>query len=298
MATEWTAETFENHINAAFDEVEAGGNAASSTAEITRLQDWLSDEWYGAKPGAFLATEQFDRLKKRLGEVSNGLTKRFVEMRNTQPPTKTRVAIEEQGPTLENFFHALHYSASEESKSEPVEDTEKRLGVRLPAMLRELYGRQDGGPTDFYLIANSADPAHLFESDDDSAIHDAYDVWLSGLPGNDVMPRFRLKTIGHYSDQIDFGDESWSWRSRIPESDRLVAISSRGSDIWCCLDYRDERAEPKVVLFDDTRSEITQGSPIRELAPDFETFFSLLRRHAVTEEHGRRLRSVRKVRDD
>lgn len=297
--TGWTAERFEAHIGGVFDAIEAAARGASSTAEIGPLRHRLDKEWLGPKPGAFLPREVFERLRDRLGAVSDVLTERFVALKaaGRDDPGGGRIVIEREGPTLAGFFRARHTSNADRPwdaslAREAIRSAEARLGVALPRPLRDLYALQDGGHTDFHLASTTASPAHEFAGSADAAIA-AYDVWLSVLPGHDIVPLARLETLGAISDGIDFGDPDEAWRARLPEVDRLIPISNHGSDIWLCLDYREGRREPRVVLFDDTGRDRPGGSDFAYEAPDFARFFSALRRHAVTIENGLRVRGVR-----
>jgi hypothetical protein len=304
MAVEWTAERFEAHITGIFDDVEAKGKAATTSSEVDSLQDRLNEEWYGAKPGAFLPGNAFDRLQTRLGEVSKLLTERFVALKKTSPEEqgKFTILIEQSGPTLDNFFYAPHYSNADcpsdaSSRAAAINAVESRLGVTLPPPLRDLYARQNGGHTDFSLATQDTDPAHEFVGEASVIINQAYDVWLTVVPGQDIAPLETLKTLGAFSDAIDFGGADESWRTYLPEIERLIPISNHGSDIWLCLDYRDGRTEPKVVLFDDTRGDRSGENIFAFEAPDFATFFAQLKRHAITVENGRSRRGGRTLKE-
>ncbi len=300
MAAEWTAESFEAHIKTVFDDIEAKANTASSTAQIGPLRERLNREWLGAKPGAFLPPEVFNQLRTRLGAVEDVLTNRFVELRDAGGPTQTdeRIVIERDGPTVATFFYARHYSNEQKPwdatiAQQAIRSTEQRLSIEFPRILRDLYILQNGGHTDFYLSSNEKDPPYEFGGSSDADIDEAYDIWLSALPGMDITPLERLQTLGSFSDGIDFGDADDAWRSYIPGIDHLIPISSHGSDIWLCLDYREGRTVPKIVLFDDTKGERSGKNMFVYESPDFATFFAGLRRHAITVENGVRMRGLR-----
>ncbi|KDR87655.1 hypothetical protein L905_19360 [Agrobacterium sp. TS43] len=300
MAAEWTAESFEAHIRAFFDDIEAKANAASSTSQIGPLRDQLNREWLGAKPGAFLPPDMFDQLRARLGVVEDVLTDRFVALRGAGGTTQAdeRIVIERDGPVTATFFYARHYL----NKDQPWDDTvaqqtiqltEERLGIEFPRSLRDLYTLQNGGHTDFYLSSTEKTPPYEFGGSSHADIDDAYDIWFSALPGMDITPLQSLQTLGSFSDTIDFGEVDDAWRSYIPGIDRLIPISSHGSDTWLCLDYRKGSTAPKVVLFDDTKGERSGKNMFAYEAPDFASFFAGLRRHAITIENGLRMRGLR-----
>ena len=113
-----------------------------------------------------------------------------------------------------------------------------------------------------------------------------------------ISPPRTLNTLGAFSDAIDFGSADESWREYLPEIERLNPISRHGSDIWLCLDYRDGRTEPKLVLFDDTRGDRSGENIFAYKAPDFATFFAQLERHAITVENGRSMRGGRTLNDN
>ena len=305
MAQERTPDRFETHISTVFNDIEAKAKATASLAEIGTLQTRLSEEWYGAKPGAFLPKPVFERLQTRLGVVSNLLTERFVALKKAagSVSSETKIVIERDSPTLANFFYAPHYSNKETpsdaaGRATAIAAAEARFGIALPQPLRDLYARQDGGHTDFWLASRETDPPYTFEGEASIVIGEAYDVWLTVLPGMGIAPVTTLKTLGSLSDAIDFGDTDASWRKRLPEVDRLIPISNHGSDIWLCLDYRAGRKEPKVVLFDDTSGGASGKNVFPYEVPDFATFFANLRRHAVTIEHGTKMRGVRGLEKD
>ncbi|MBN6148927.1 SMI1/KNR4 family protein [Xanthomonas sp. AmX2] len=305
MAADWTTESFQAHITAVFDDAQAKAKAATTTSEIESLRDRLSEEWYGAKPGAFLPGEVFGRLNARLGQVGDVLAERFVALKEpgVAIAAEDRIAIERDGPTLANFFYAPHYSNSgqpsdPERREAAIRSAEARLGLALPQPLRDLYARQNGGHTDFFLASRDSDPPYEFVGTQGAVIRQAYDVWMDVLPGMDIVPLENLETLGHFSDATDFGDDDESWRNYLPEIDRFVSISNHGFDIWLCLDYRDGRQEPKVVLFDDTQGDRSGKNVFEYAAADFASFFAGLRRHAIDARSGRRMRGVRALEEN
>lgn len=305
MASEWTPESFELHIGAVFDEIKGKAKAANSTDEIVPLRNQLNREWLGAKPGAFLSSEEFSRIKTRLQAVENILTERFVELREAggDSQVEERIVIDHDSPTIATFFYARHYSNKDRpwaayAAQEAIQSVEVRLGIQFPQLLSDLYLLQNGGHTDFYLASNAKDPPYEFGGSTGADIDGVYDIWLSVLPSNDIAPLERLQTLGDFSDQIDFGNASDTWRSYIPGIDRLIPISSHGSDIWLCLDYREGAAEPKVVLFDDRKGDRSGNKSFVYEASDFASFFSALRRHGITKEYGSRRRGQRTLQTD
>ncbi|MCR6477445.1 SMI1/KNR4 family protein [Variovorax sp. ZS18.2.2] len=253
-----------------------------------RLQRLADEAWSELHQG-FSASEweraDTEPLRVRLNALKETARVRFIAYRQAHPETQAaqdeRIVLEAQPPTLENFFYARHYShkqqpvASAEELAAAVARTEKRLDIRLPEPLRQLYLRQDGGHTDFKYFPTTPDAAYALPD------HEAlFAQWDHPFPGQAVNPLDRLCTIGELSDGISFGaDNENPWRENVPEVDRLIAINGHGSDIFLCLDYRGGAIEPRIVRLDDTKWDDTLKCVFE--CSDFATLFAGLRREAV-----------------
>ncbi|GAA0244630.1 hypothetical protein LNAOJCKE_0755 [Methylorubrum aminovorans] len=278
------------HLGRLVDEITAGADAARTGGDILRLRDRLNREWDGAKPGAHLSGETYAALRRRSEAAHTRLTKRFVALRDVSPQPKPLLLIDPEPPTVETFFEGAAPVVDGAAEPEAaIRAVETRLGVSLPATLRALYRRRNGGPTDFFLATDVADAPLRFEGDE--AVSEAHELWRTVLPGFGLIALERLEPLGAISDGIDFGSEDESWRAALPGIDRLIPISHHGFDLWLCLDYADAVPEPSVVLFDATSFERSGDITFRR--PDFSTFFAGLRWHGITVEDGVALRGNR-----
>lgn len=282
------------HLGRLIDDVVAGADAARTGGDILRLRGRFDREWDAAQPGAHLSSEAYDALRLRRGAAEERLTARFVALRDRAPSPEPLRLIDPEPPTVATFFEgAAPVTGWADEAEAAIRAAETRLGVSLPATLRELYRLRNGGPTDFFLATDVRDAPLRFEGE--AALREADEAWRTVLPGLGLTALEWLETLGAIGDGIDFGDEDESWRAVLPGIDRLIPISSHGSDLWLCLDYG-ETAEPSVMLFDATSFE--QSGATRFRRPDFSTFFAGLRRHGVTVEDGLAMRGPRVLGED
>ena len=273
------------------EEVAAGADKARAGGDILRLRDRLNREWDGAKPGAYLSEEAYSALRRRCEAAHTRLTDRFVALRDTVPPSEPRLVIDSEAPTHATFFEADTPAADWAGEAEAaIGAAESRLGVTLPESLRALYRRRNGGTTDFFLATDTPDAPFVLEGD--AALREADEIWRTVLPGFGLSSLERLKSLGTIADGIDVGGEEESWRAALPGIDRMIPLSSHGSDLWLCLDYADASPEPSVVLFDAISPDGGPGR-ITFRRPDFARFFAGLRRHAITVEGGVAMRGTR-----
>lgn len=190
-----------------------------------------------------------------------------------------RIEVDRTPPTVETFLNARHYSDNDveislQRQIERIERLEAEHGVLLPAILRALYQRQNGGHTQFQIVPAVECPDYVFEATDPYPAFER--SWLDAFIDNDLLPLENIKTLGWYSDQIEFGDESMSWRNFVDDIDRLLVFNSYGSEAFLCLDFRANRQEPKVALLSQGA-----GSKCFETGftyENFETFFKATRR--------------------
>ncbi|BAU91842.1 putative glucan synthasis protein [Methylorubrum populi] len=282
------------------DAIAAGADQARTGGDILRLRDGLNRGWDGAKPGAHLSEEVYLALRRRCEAAHAHLTERFVALRDTVPQSEPRLVIDSDAPNHATFFEADAPAADWATDAEAaIGAAEARLGVRLPETLRALYRRRNGGATDFVLATDRPDAPMEFEGD--AAVREGEEIWHTVLPGFGLSPLERLETLGAIADGIDFGpelgDEEESWRAALPGIDRMIPISSHGSDLWLCLDYTEASPEPSIVLFDAVSPDGGPGR-ITFRRPDFARFFAGLRRHGITVEDGIAMRGSRLLGED
>ncbi|KQQ29289.1 hypothetical protein ASF53_18785 [Methylobacterium sp. Leaf123] len=278
------------HLGRLVEDIAAGADQARTGGDILRLRDRLNRAWDGAKPGAHLSPEAYAALRLRCEAAQTRLTERFVSLRDSTPQPEPRLVIDPDGPTVDSFFEAETLAGDWTGRAEAaIGAAEARLGVRLPETLKALYRQRNGGVTDYFLATDSPDAPLEFEGDE--ALRGADDLWLTVLPGFDLAALERLESLGAISDGIDFGSDEDSWRTALPEIDRLIALSNHGSDLWLCLDYADAAPEPSVVLFDAIAPDRPGRITFRR--PDFARFFAGLRRHGITVEDGIAMRGNR-----
>ncbi|MGU3495879.1 SMI1/KNR4 family protein [Xanthobacteraceae bacterium A53D] len=190
-----------------------------------------------------------------------------------------RIEVDRNPPTVETFLNARHYSDDDSEISlqkqiERIERLEAEHGVLLPEILRRLYQQQNGGHTQFQIVPAVDEPGYVFEATDP---YPAFQQsWRDAFIDNDLLPLENIKTLGWYSDQTEFGDESVSWRTAIEDIDRLLVLNCYGSEAFLCLDFRDNQQKPGVV-------HLSQGMGAERFDTgfryeDFETFFKSTRR--------------------
>lgn len=190
-----------------------------------------------------------------------------------------RIEVDPNPPTVQSFLYALHYSDEDAEVSlqrqiARINRLEAEHGVRLPAILRTLYQQQNGGHTHFQIVPAVESPGYVFEGIDP---YPAFQQsWRDAFIDNDLYPLELIKTLGWYSDQIEFGDESLSWRNFIDDADRLLVLNAYGSEVFLCLDFRANQEEPKVVLLNQGYG--PDRLEIGFVYENFEAFFKATRR--------------------
>lgn len=136
---------------------------------------------------------------------------------------------------------------------------EERLGVRLPATLRRLYGVYDGGYVGWTYVPLVPDPGPR------------HDHWRGAfaIDYSSLVPTARLRTVAeHYADFTDDPDD-------LPaNAHRLVVLQARYGDMTL-LDYS-RGAHPRVLIvqYDKPVGE----DPVDVAFDDFDAFFAALRR--------------------
>lgn len=162
-----------------------------------------------------------------------------------------REALEGRGATVDKAPRA----ASEAM----IAAAEAKLGIRLPATLRQLYGVLNGGYVGWTYVALKPDPAPVYDD-----WRGAFSIDYSSLVAVD-----RMRSVAqHYDDFTDDPEE-------IPaNADRMFILQARYGDMTL-LDYADG-PEPRVLIVDfDKRA---GGGPVDVAFDDFDAFFAALRR--------------------
>lgn len=141
---------------------------------------------------------------------------------------------------------------------EAIAATEARLGVRLPALLRQLYAIADGGFVGDLYVPLKPDPAPLWGD-----WRGAFAIDYSSL-----APLDQLRTVAaHYAEFCDDPED-------VPEhAERRVILQARYGDMTL-LDYSGG-PEPHVQIVDFDKR---RGEQLDIEFEDFERFFAALRR--------------------
>lgn len=194
--------------------------------------------------------------------------------------------IEPDEPTPATFFRGEpHWSNPPHADAALIGETEERLNVVMPNLLRALYLKQNGGGSDFiYSAMEPGAPLAPAKGDFDS-------LWRASLPDAALLPLGHLTSMEALQETFDH-DPDYSWREHLPEAGQLIRIGQQAWDEFLCLDYGGGRTEPRVVLFDDVRWTPGSDAPFEAVWPDFTTFFRGLRRLTLTWEEGRPYRGV------
>ncbi|MEL6436692.1 MAG: SMI1/KNR4 family protein, partial [Pseudomonadota bacterium] len=167
--------------------------------------------------------------------------------------------------TPDTFFNGWHFSRrnstgmaltdivdhkGDKPKREPkqaseamVAETEKRLGVKLPETLRNIYKVQDGGSLPTFFVPKRPDAPRT------------HDNWLTAFAYDyDVLnPLKDLRSLRDDYVAYDDPDDPEATQYWIPGSDQLILIAAR-TGYGTALDYRNGD-EPGVLLFDQNEDE-------------------------------------------
>ncbi|SCY89741.1 SMI1/KNR4 family protein [Microvirga guangxiensis] len=180
-----------------------------------------------------------------------------------------KLSLSSVAPTTGSFWHeSLHWSQKEEGAAtrvdELIAETEGRLGVSLPKLLKALYRNRNGGYTSYRFYAKTPDPRPVF------------DDWHCVILDGDIHPVHKLETLGELSDMVDYGDDDSSFRSRFPNADLLIVLARHGWDCFLCLDYRTDgpSAEPEVAFLEEGADGLEEVLRV----PNFEQLFTGLRK--------------------
>lgn len=246
------------------------------------LVHWRNNLWFmrDILHGVRNTVEACHRTKHGMDAVMaryDGLWARIEGLNEVLPPILDRVSP--LPPTLVTFFDETRYGLAPEGETKAarlalVDATQRKLAIRLPALLRELYAIRNGCSTPYAHVPAVPNPRHEFDTDGDG-----WRDWENPIPDAKLHPVDKLRTMGDISDDFsspDDGDDCW--RNVVPDVDRLISIASHGWDKFLCLDYRDGRTEPRLLYLDDSMQ--PQGTlGVQYQAADFATFFNALRRY-------------------
>lgn len=176
-----------------------------------------------------------------------------------------RIECDPQPPALDTFWSGPGYWAerAEPAGEAAIAAAEARLGLRLPALLRALYLRQNGGNTEFEWVPLRRQPSrHRYD-------------WEAAIPDNTVCALDDLQTLADWAEAFQGGDAASGFVRSYAGCGRLLILAMHGVEWMLCLDYRERgpQAEPEVVSF-EFFGELVELYRAR----DFHRFFADLRR--------------------
>lgn len=170
-----------------------------------------------------------------------------------------------QPPSLDTFWNgpgSWAEASGAPASQAAIDAAQARLGVRLPARLRDLYLRQDGGYTRFEWAPLRRNPsAHYYD-------------WENVVPDRYLSSLAHLRTLAEVASDFQYGSEPWSFARTHAQCERIVVLALHGINWMLCLDYRERgpEQEPEVVYFEYFDDLIP-----RYRARDFDRFFADLR---------------------
>ncbi|MBN7138364.1 hypothetical protein A7A76_04570 [Lysobacter enzymogenes] len=179
---------------------------------------------------------------------------------------RTLLDCDPRPPSLDTFWSGPGYWARDGAA--PADEAalvaaEARLGLRLPALLRALYLRQDGGVTGFEWVPLRRQPSrHRYD-------------WESVVPDGTVSALADLQTLADWADGFQGRDALYGFARTYAGCERLLILALHGIEWMLCLDYRERgpQHEPEVVAF-EFFGELVELYRAR----DFHRFFADLRR--------------------
>lgn len=226
----------------------------------------------GAAPGIVL-TDQVRRLREYPGHAE--FLADLVEIQYWNPALQARhdpralLQCDPRPPSLDTFWSGPGYwtDAAEPAGEAAIAATEARLGLRLPALLRALYLRQNGGATEFEWVPLRRRPSwHLYD-------------WEAAIPDNTLSALEELQTLDEWADAFQGRDALHGFVRSYAGCERLLILAAHGVEWMLCLDYRERGPwqEPEVVSF-----EFFDELVALYRARDFHRFFADLRRGRVS----------------
>ncbi|WP_394540110.1 SMI1/KNR4 family protein [Lysobacter enzymogenes] len=178
---------------------------------------------------------------------------------------RQRLRCDPRPPSLDTFWRGPGYWAEAAAPADEaaLAAAEARLGLRLPALLRALYLRQDGGSTAFEWAPLRRQPSrHLYD-------------WESVVPDGTVLALADLRTLADWAGDFQGRDALYGFVRNYAGCERLLILASHNIEWLLCLDYRERgpQQEPEVVYF-EYFGELVANYRAR----DFHRFFADLRR--------------------
>lgn len=222
----------------------------------------------GAEPRIVL-TDQCRRLREYPDHAA--FLADLVEIQYWNPALQARhdpralLRHDPRPPSLDTFWSGPGYwtDAAAPADEAALDAAEARLGLRLPALLRALYLRQDGGSTEFVWAPLRRQPSwHLYD-------------WESVVPGDSVAALADLRTLADWAADFQGSDALYGFVRNYAGCERLLILASHNIEWLLCLDYRERgpQQEPEVVYF-EYFGELVANYRAR----DFHRFFADLRR--------------------
>lgn len=214
-------------------------------------------------------TDQQRRLREYPGHAE--FLADLVEIQYWNPALQARhdpralLQCDPRPPSLDTFWSGPGYwtDGAAPADEAALAAAEARLGLRLPALLRDLYLRQDGGTTEFEWAPLRRQPSwHLYD-------------WESVVPDGTVSALADLRTLAELAEGFQASDALHSFARTYAGCERLLILAMHNIEWMLCLDYRERgpQGEPEVVYFEYFGELVAQYR-----ARDFHGFFADLRR--------------------
>uniref|UniRef100_UPI003F7FA91B SMI1/KNR4 family protein n=1 Tax=Xanthomonas sp. 0924 TaxID=2835534 RepID=UPI003F7FA91B len=208
---------------------------------------------------------------RRLAEFANvdALLSQLVDVHYWSPALQAKhdgdvVRWQPQPPALTTFWSGAGYwnDGGAAADASVLAATEARLGVRLPALFKQLYSVQDGGDTGWCWVPRTRFPSDLYVD------------WECVLVDRYLSPLAKIGSLLDLAAAFEDPDDFSAAACLHAGLDRVLVLSSHNIDCLLCLDYRARgpQCEPDVVYFDRW-----EGLVPTWRAPSFDAFFSVLR---------------------
>ncbi|KAB7772261.1 SMI1/KNR4 family protein [Xanthomonas maliensis] len=169
-----------------------------------------------------------------------------------------------QPPALATFWSGPgHWNAAgAPADQQALSAAEARLGVRLPALFKRLYGVQDGGDTQWCWVPRTRFPS------------DRYVDWDCVLVDRHLLPLAQVGSVLDMAAAFEDPDDFNGVACLHAGLEQVLVLSAHNVDCLLCLDYRARgpQHEPEVVYI-----ERWEGLVPTWRAPSFDAFFGLLR---------------------
>ncbi|MBB5863898.1 SMI1/KNR4 family protein [Xanthomonas sp. 3058] len=136
-------------------------------------------------------------------------------------------------PTLDTFWDEALNPGRMPATAEAIEAAETRLGIRLPAWLRQLYARYDGGAVQMARGRSLQQPDNWLKAE-----------WL--IPRARLLGAAALFSFAEVRARQEYRDDAYAGLAAGGDDRRLIAIAAddRTPSRALCLDYSAPDAEP------------------------------------------------------